>query len=60
MGKKKKKAKMTSLNLFLSFFSFHPEFIANYASNFQVGSAKPNLSGLSGTWGKTSEIFLSE
>lgn len=51
---------MTSLNLFLSFFSFHPEFIANYASNFQVGSAKPNLSGLSGTWGKTSEIFLSE
>lgn len=50
---------MTSLNLFFSFFDFHPEFITNYVSNFQVGSADPKLSGLSGTWGKTSEIFTS-
>lgn len=50
--RKKNKAKMTSLNLFFSFFDFHPEFITNYVSNFQVGSADPKLSGLSGTWGK--------
>lgn len=60
MRKKKKKAKMTSLNLFFSFFDFHPEFITNYVSNFQVGSADPKLSGLSGTWGKTSEILPSD
>lgn len=40
--------------LFFLFFAFQPELIANYAINFQVGSADPKLSVSSGVGEKKS------
>lgn len=46
--------------LFFLFFVFQPELIANYATNFQVGSADLKLSVSSGVGEEIVDIFLSE
>lgn len=46
--------------IFFLFFVFQPELIANYATNFQVGSADLKLSVSSGVGEETIDIFLSE
>ena len=55
-----KNVEIIFLELFFLFFVFHPELIANYATNFQGDAADPKFSVSSGAGQEIIEIFHSE